>query len=102
ARRVRRVQGRGGADRVPRRARGSPRALVLPGRTAVGAVHALEGPGDPEPPRAHRRERGPRIRAGGLKNPRPFDRLRDAGQSALMTDWTTPSESRLTRSTSSV
>ena len=54
ARGVRRVQGGGGAHRLPRRARGSARALVVPRRAALGAVDALEGPRHPAAPRAPR------------------------------------------------
>jgi lipoic acid synthetase len=43
AARVRRVQGGGRAHRLPRRARRSARALVVPGRTPLGAVDGLEG-----------------------------------------------------------
>ena len=62
ARRVRRDQGGGRADRVPRRARRAARALELPRRPPVGAVDAREGPRHPGAPAAPRRCRT-RVRA---------------------------------------
>jgi lipoic acid synthetase len=55
ARRVRRVQEACGGDRLPRRARGPARTLVVSSRTPVGEVDAREGTRDPRAPGAHRR-----------------------------------------------
>ena len=51
------------------RARRPAGALLVPRRAAVGAVHDLEGPRDPAAPGAHRGQRRPRLRPGGLSTP---------------------------------